>query len=127
VAFVRLAALLAAVVAGIAVAVWQTSVAMEAIFVFRNNEPATSWLAVGLGPLLTLLGCILALFHRLAGSITVIAGGLLSAIAFLIGERGVTEYLPAYLLKFTVPILIVGAVLFLLSRWRTLKGPGHAT
>jgi hypothetical protein len=123
----RFTALLAAVAAGIAVAAWQTSVAMEAIFVFRNNEPVTSWLAVGLGPLLTLLGCILALFHRLAGGITVIAGGLLSAIAFLIGEGGVTEYLPPYLLKFTAPILIVGAVLLLLSRWRTVKGSGHAT
>jgi len=117
----------AAIAAGITVAVWHATIAMTAIFLFRNNEPFTSWLAVGLGPLLTVIGCAIALFHRLTGGAVVLAGGLLSAVAFLIGERGVTESLAPYLLKFTAPVLVVGAVLLLLSQRSASEDKRHAS
>jgi hypothetical protein len=120
-------ALFAVVVAGIALAVWHASVAMEAIFVFRNNEPITSWLALALGPALTLAGCVLAVFRRLAGGLTVVAGGVLSAVAFLIGEGGITEYVTPYLLKFTVPMLVIGVGLIGLARWPVAESTDHAT
>lgn len=121
------AALFAVVIAGIALAVWHSSIAMEAIFVFENNEPITSWLAVALGPLLTLIGCVVAIFRRLAGGLTVVAGDVLSAAAFLIGEGGITEYVTPYLLKFTVPMLAVGVVLMVLARWPVSESTSHAT
>ena len=119
--------LFAAVIAGMAVATWQTTVAMEAIFVFRNDEPITSWLALCLGPLLTVVGCVVAYFHRLAGGITVLAGGLLSAAAFVVGEAGVNEYLMPYLLQFTLPVIVVAIVLLVLAKRPTGQSRTHAT
>jgi hypothetical protein len=55
-------------------------IGLQAIFVFRNNEPLTSWLAVIGGLLATLPATILALFKRkLGGYWLIIIGGILSA------------------------------------------------
>lgn len=75
-----------------------------------------------LAPLLTLIGCIIALVHRLAGAITVLAGGSLSALAFLIDERGITENAVPYLPNVTAPVLGVGVGLLFLSWWRVSTG-----
>jgi hypothetical protein len=112
------AMLYAAVAAGIAVASWHGYFAKRAIALFDANEPLTSWLTVALGPALTLAGSLLALFRRVAGGVAVMAAGFLSAAAFLVGEHGMSEYVPPYLLKFTLPMVAVGAALVALGVWR---------
>jgi len=119
-------ALFAAVIVGLVVAGWHTTVAMQAMFVFRENEPLTSWLALVPAPLLTVIGCIVAVFQRLAGGITVIAGGLIAAVAFLVGEGGITEHVAPYLLTFTTPVVAIGVALILLGRSTPIRTT-HAT
>lgn len=118
------AALITAVIAGLVVAGWHITMVMQAMFVFRENEPLTSWLAIVPVPLLTGIGCLVALVHSRASGAIVAAGALIAAAAFLVG--GITEHVTPYLLTFTAPAVIVGAVLFLL-RQRARTEAGHAT
>ena len=119
-------ALFAAVILGLIVAIWHTTVAMQALFVFRENEPLSSWLALVSAPALTAVGCIVAIFHRLAGGLVVMSGGLIAAVAFLIGEGGLTEHVAPYLLTFTAPVVVIAVVLILLST-HTRIGTTNAT
>jgi hypothetical protein len=121
------AAVVAAVIVGLVIATWHVTVAVKALFVFRENEPLTSWLALFLGPGLTVLGCLLAFVRPFAGGATVLAGGLLGAAAFLIGEGGRTEYIRSYFLQFTAPMLAIGIALIALSVLRTHQDVGNAT
>ena len=111
--------LYAVVAAGLALAAWHGYFAWRAIAMFDDQEPLTSWLAVTLGPALTLAGAIVAVSRPVAGGATVLAAGVLSAAAFLAGERGWTDYVPPYLLKFTLPVLAVGCALIVVGRIRT--------
>ena len=121
------AALFGAVVAGLLLAAWHLAIARQALFVFREDEPVTSWLALLLGPALTVLGCLLAFFRPIAAGVVVVMGGLVSAAAFIIGDGGLTEHTTAYVLQFTAPMLAVGIALVLLARRSAYGGGGNAT
>jgi hypothetical protein len=121
------AALLGAVVVGLVLAAWHLAIARQALFVFREGEPVTSWLALLLGPALTVLGCLLALFRPIAAGVVVVTGGLASAAAFIVGDGGLSEHTMAYVLQFTAPMLAIGIALMLLARRSAYPGGSNAT
>ena len=102
-----------------ALGLWHLDLAMQAIFLFRNNEPLTSWAAILFGPGSTLIAATMAIFTKKGGAYWLIAGGLLSFIAFLIGERSVTDNVFPFLWKISAPMLLLGASIAFLSSKRS--------
>ena len=61
-------------------------IGLRAIFVFRNNEPLTSWIALIAGPFSTLPATFLALFKRRFGGYWLIAGGLITLAMLFVSK-----------------------------------------
>lgn len=109
-------ALVALVLVGIALGIWHLEYALELVFVFREGEPLTSWLTIILGPLTTLPATVIAIFHRPIAGYWLLISGLLSSLTFIVGERGLSEYVLPFVLKFSLPMAIVGLCFIVLSR-----------
>jgi hypothetical protein len=103
---------------------WHLKIALRAIFLFSNNEPLTSWIAILFGPCLTLIIGIIMIFAKKTGAYSLIAAGLISGVAFFIGEHGVTDNLSAFLWQISAPMLLLGVATILLSNraWGSLSG-----
>lgn len=104
----RLAVLAFVSLIGVALGLWHGQLAMQAIFVFRENEPLASWLAIGLGPATTLIASVLGIFFPRVGGTWLIASGIASFLIFLAGERGLSESVAPFLLQISVPMVAVG-------------------
>jgi hypothetical protein len=120
--YLLIASLFAALVLGI----WHIGLAMQAIFVFRHNEPIASWAAILLGPGSTLIAAILALFANKWGGYWLVAGGCLSLVVFIVGEKGVSVNVFPFLLTISAPMLMVGAAVIAFSSG-SRGGYGHNT
>jgi hypothetical protein len=100
------------------VGVWHGKLAMQALFVFRENEPVTSWLAIVLGPATTLVATVLTIFMRKTGGIWLIGSGIAAVFAFIAGEGKMTEHVTPFFMQISLPMLVVGVALLLLSNVR---------
>ena len=110
--------LIASLCAALVVGVWQLALALQAIFVFRNNEPITSWAAILLGPGSSLIAAIVAIFAKKLGGYWLVVGGCLSLVVFIVGEKGISENVVPFFLMMSAPMLLVGAAIIALSSWR---------
>jgi hypothetical protein len=63
---------------GIILGVWHYQFAMRALWVFRNNEPLSSWVILFAGPISTLPATLLAVFRRRWGAVWLLGGALMS-------------------------------------------------
>ena len=111
--------LIASLCVALVVGVWHLDLALRAIFVFRNNEPITSWAAVLLGPGSSLIAALLAIFAKKLGGYWLVVGGCLSLVVFIVGERGISENLVPFLLMIFVPMLLVGTAIIASSGVRS--------
>lgn len=102
---------------GILLGLWHAQLAMQAVFVFKQDEPLTSWLSIALGPASTLIASVIAIFFKRTGGIWLIASGLVSSVVFVIGEHGLSEHVGGFLLQIALPMIAVGAGFLLASRF----------
>jgi hypothetical protein len=102
-------------VAGIALGVWHLRLASQAISVFGSGEPLTSWIAMLCGPVSTLPAVVLSLFRRRTGGGWLVAGSLVSLVAFVLGEGRLTEDLFPFLWSIATPMLLIGVAMIILT------------
>ena len=81
--------------------------AASSMFVFKVEEPLTSWIALIAGPLLTLSAFIISIFKHEIGGTLLIAGGITSLIAAIMGYW-LNVVLIYYVLLVNIPMLILG-------------------
>ena len=107
---------------GVLVGLWHMKLALEAVFVFRNEEPLASWFTVVLGPGFPLLGVLIASVIPRWGGAMLIAG---EAIAFAIfaGARDALDAAPRFLQMFTLPSILLGVACFALCPYRSRPAP----
>jgi hypothetical protein len=115
--------LLATVVAGIALGVWHLDLAAHAIFVFRSGEPISSWAAILIGPASTLPAAVTAFFLRRPAAYWLMAGGIVSFLVFIFGERGITDNVFPYLWKISVPMIVLGGMFAYLPQKKAIPPP----
>jgi len=84
--------------------------AVKAMFVFRNDEPASTWYFIMSGPLSTLPAVVIAFFWPKIGGSWLIFGSILSFLLAIMSMQGdpnlhdIIWYFTAY----SVPMLILG-------------------
>jgi hypothetical protein len=103
-------------VVGVLVGIWHLLFATGAVFVFRNGEPWWSWLAVLLGPGLTLVAVLIAIVRARFGGVALIAGGCLSLLALVIGDGPQYSTVLPFFLRVSLPMFGLGAALLAMSR-----------
>jgi hypothetical protein len=94
---------------GIILGVWHYQIAMRALWVFRNNEPLSSWVTVFAGPVSTLPATLLAVFRRRWGAVWLLGGALASLGGVVANEFAKGESLAEVAtaaVRFAVPISI---------------------
>ena len=107
--------LLVALSAAFLLGLWHLTLAIPAIFVFRNGEPIASWAAVLLGPGSTLLGALVALRWRRLGGYWLVASGLFSFIIFASLVPDASANLRPYLERISGPMVVLGIAIVLLA------------
>ena len=107
--------LFAALALALVVGAWHLTLAVQAIFVFRNGEPTASWVAVLVGPGSTLLAATLAFFHNRVGGYWLIAGGMFSFGVFAFENPADFANLVQFVWRISAPMVLMGASIVLLS------------
>ena len=77
-----------------------------AIFVFKNNEPISSWILILSGPVSTLPATITGIFNRKVGGWWLIAGSVISLSLFFIITEDKTNL--TFFLINVLPMLLIG-------------------
>ena len=108
----------------ILVGLWDTRLALPAVFVFRNEEPLASWLAIALGPGLTLLASSSqSQSPNGVASCSIFAATIAFAIFTIAG--GDPDAVAEYFQMFTLPSILLGAGFLILNQHRATPTP-HA-
>jgi len=94
----------------------QFRIAGKAIFVFRNNEPLSSWVFVLVGPMSVLPASILAVFEPKYGGTWLILGSIISSLALLAEVKELSSAMYT-LTHYTLPMFALGV--FALIIWKT--------
>jgi hypothetical protein len=102
--------------AGALLGAWHLWLAVGAIFVFRNGEPWWSWAAVLLGPGLTLIAVVIAIFRPIVGGVVLLVGAGLSLAALTVGDAPQYSAVMPFLIQIASPMGVVGIALLALSR-----------
>ena len=111
----------AVLVVGALLGAWHLWLAVSAIFAFRNGEPWLSWVAILLGPGLTLLAVVVAIFKPRVGGVVLIAAACLSLVSLAAGDAPQYSSVMPFLVRVALPMAAVGIGLLALSR----SGPKH--
>ena len=111
--------LAAALAIGLAIGAWHLWFAAQAIFVFRNGEPISSWLTIVLGPGSTLIATIVAFWNDRVGGIWLICGGLISLVVFAATGAGNYEDIIPFVSQISAPMALLGASILFLSKYST--------
>jgi hypothetical protein len=101
--------------AGVLVGIWHFQFAGRSIFVFREKEPILSWFAVLFGPASTLPAVITGAFSRRIGGFWLVVGSILSLVSFSLLQPFTAADI-GFALQFSLPMLLLGIGLILLSR-----------
>jgi hypothetical protein len=101
---------------GLFIGAWHLLFAVDATFVFLDTEPWTSWVAIALGPCVTLPLVILSLFHTRTGAIALIVAAIAALGAFILANHQHFDALRAFVLRVTLPVVVVGVVLLVVTR-----------
>ena len=100
----------------------QLWIATKAIFVFRNDEPALSWVFVLSGPLSVLPASFLAVFEPKYGVPWLVLGSLISSIAIAVAiyiEEGMLSSAIYPIAHYSLPMFALG--IFALFIWKLGK------
>jgi len=108
-----------AICLAIGLGVWHFNLALQAVLVFRSDEPIFSWIAIVTGPACTLPAALLSVFAKQVGGYWLVASGIFSFLMFAVGEHGATENLFPFVSRISVPMTLVGAILIHLSKMRS--------
>jgi hypothetical protein len=105
---------------------WHCYFAASALFVFRQNEPIASWIAVLVGPTLTLPLVVMSLWNRRAAGLGFVVASIVSGLATAMAG-GIQE--PAGLLfglatLTSGPMLITGLACLAIESMRPLAPGG---
>ena len=105
------------------IGLWHAQLGAKALFIVRNDEPYSSWIAVLCGPLSTLPAVALGILTRRWGAAWLVAGALVSLGASAMGAAGsghgpgvVAEHVLAFLLMVSGPMIALGSGLIWLQR-----------
>jgi len=100
---------------GIILGVWHYHFAMRALWVFRNNEPLSSWVILFAGPISTLPATLLAVFCRRWGAVWLLGGALVSLGGVVADElvkgNSLVEAATAavyYSIPISIPMILLG-------------------
>lgn len=117
------AELVAVLIAAAILGIWHLGMGGRALFVFRNDEPLSSWVWVFSGFISTLPAAALAIFSRRWSAGWLIMGGLISLGALVArgggkGDRGgeFWGFLLSHAITVTVPMIGLGLGLLWLQR-----------
>lgn len=117
------AALVAMLGGGVILGIWHHLIGGRALWLFRNDEPVSSWVIVLAGPLSTLPATLLAGLRRQWGACWLIAGGLVSLGVVLADEimkgEPILQIVSAgfrYSTTISLPMIILGVGLVWLRR-----------
>ena len=99
---------------GCLIGLYHLRIATLAIFLFRNNEPAVSWLSIIAGPLSTLPIVLLSFVKKQLAGYWLIVSAFISLTAFLNINDGVD--LAKLALNILLPMLALGIAFVILSR-----------
>lgn len=108
-----------AICAALALGAWHLSLAVEAIWVFRTGESIVSWIAVLTGPACTLPAALLALFKKQVAGYWLVGSGIFSFLVFAAGQPDAAANIFPFLLRISVPMVLVGALLVYSSKTRS--------
>ena len=103
---------------GVAVGLVHWRTAERALFLFRNEEPLASWIVLISGPGLTLPAIGVALFSRSTGGYLLVAGGVVSLVAFATLAEDAVQMMN-FLWMQIGPMLLLGGSLL----WVARQGP----
>lgn len=117
--------LVATTIAAFCLGVWHLQLGVQAILLFRNGEPLLSWVAMLCGPISTLPAVLLSCVWRKAAGHWLIAGAIISFVALLIGEGGLTESIRPFVWMVAAPMSLIGAGLLWASRQAFQKPSGR--
>ena len=109
------------VVAGLGITAWQLDLAIQAIMVFRTGEPITSWVSMLLAPVFSLIGSIATMFNKKLGAYWFIAGALIALFFFVGIEKGLTENGMAFLVRISIPMLVIGCGILVWSYTKKVR------
>lgn len=111
----RLLAISASLLA-IVLGAWHHRIAFQAIFVFREGEPWTSWVTILGGPMATLPIALLSFYQREAAGYLLILGTVVSLGAFVLSGEDAAEVLLGFLGTFSGPTVLIALALVFLQR-----------
>jgi hypothetical protein len=94
-----------------AVGLFHLRLGLTAIFVFKNNEPLSSWICIISGPVSTLPATITAIFNKKLAGFWLVLGGILSFAAIL-PDR---EHMLTALVIFAVPMILIGVAFIVIA------------
>jgi uncharacterized membrane protein HdeD (DUF308 family) len=90
---------------------------VAAIFVFKNNEPISSWIFIFTGPLSTLPATIVAYFNKKIGGWWLILGGLISLVFFFLLTEDRTNM--TFVMTNVLPMFLLGCGFLKMSAYKT--------
>jgi hypothetical protein len=104
---------------GITLGIPHHMLAIRSLFVFRNDEPLSSFVIIMAGPLTTLPAVLLAIFRRSWGATWLVAGSLLSLGVVIATEIAngktivdINSLAVRYFVTIAIPMLAVGVGLW---------------
>ena len=96
----------ALILIGVVVGIFHLQEGIMAIFVFKNNEPISSWIFMISGPLSTLPATITAYFNKRIGGWWLIFSGIISLCFFFYLAEDRTNM--TFILMNVLPMLLLG-------------------
>ncbi len=106
---------------GMFLGLWHLRLAASALFVFREGEPWTSWVAIIAGPGATLALVVVSIAYIRASAFALCAFSVVGLIALAI-ERGPDYDITIwYFARITLPMAVLGAALLAVSRADSLE------
>jgi hypothetical protein len=105
---------MALIAAAMVIGLYHVTIAGRALFVFREDEPVSSWVTIVAGPLLTLPFGVLAIRWPRTGGLGLIIGGTLSVVSCFVLEGRINSNVVGLLLWIAMPMWVLGGGILLL-------------
>lgn len=106
---------------GIIVGIVHFYLGTMAIFVFREEEPLTSWITILFGPLSTLPAVILSIFRRQIGGMWLIIGSVISLIALAIDQPLNIQKIFRFVIIMSGPMALIGSAILFMSKTNNVR------
>ena len=110
------------VLVGVLVGAYHAWLAVKAIFVFRNNEPLSTWIFTLAGPLSTLPASVAGIVNMKTSGLWLIVGSVVSFIAAMVtaGSNADIDTAIWFLRTYSGPMFVLG-ILFSVLYYRQMK------